>query len=205
MTVAELIGLLNDMTDRENPTEEALRWFNACSRRIAPQARIPQISESTIPVPFSRFSLPEDLVEIVQPDGLQYQPEGKSYWTIIYDRHLHPNKVTGYRRFGKVVVLDSTYEPGTLRLDYYRLPDPLTSLDDEPEIPEAFHEIYAYYGAMLYLSRWSNQGEDYPIHRAEFERLLNELDLHTSYQRGRGAPFQTRDVMPRWKSRRRVL
>src|SRR5690606_9333084 len=100
MTVAELIGLLNDMTDRQNPTEAARRWFNAWSRRIAPQARIPQISESTIPVPFSEFSLPEDLVEIVQPDGLRYQPEGKPYWSLNYVPHLHPNKVTGYRRHG---------------------------------------------------------------------------------------------------------
>lgn len=180
MTLNELMDEMAVMVDDEYSLvggqipDKVLRWFNGCSRDIVEQARY--VGRATY-----EFINPDSIEEIAVPDSF-YKPVPRGFlW--LDDEELSERLVndtrTGFRRWGKTIILKDVPE-GTLTMYYYRkLPLFTGDPTEEPVIPEPFHDIYAMYAAVKHVQSLWDEIDIKRDYGEEYQYKRNELDLYT--------------------------
>lgn len=174
MTLAELIEAVKRIVDDTSvPDDWVIGWLNECLGDLTPVLRLEERSVASVIAGMKEIALPVDLYEVRFVRLLSESNPRKP---------LHPadSVSTGYKRWGKVIILQPPPTvDDTVELWYWRTPTPLKELTDVPEVPEAFQHLLVWYAGALYQS----YQRDIDLERVLFYRRYTEgkqaLDKYT--------------------------
>lgn len=126
-TVKELIRRTNRITDDEWDNIDLIDWFNQCqAEALAHVLYLPATADLPLS-PSGVYTLPSDF---------------KGDLDVV-------NSGTTFDIFGKELRMYGN-KPPILTIEYNKYPKKITTSPDQiPDMPEAFHDLYIFYGAMM--------------------------------------------------------
>lgn len=151
-TIKDLLYRTNKIVDDEFEARDLVDWFNQCQ------------SEALGKILY----LPATVNLTISPDGLYTLPDDyKDSLEIV-------NSTSPFDIFGKEVRMYGE-TPAILTIEYNKYPTLLTTSPDQiPSIPEAFHDLYVFYGAMMAMLM-DEETERYMQFREQFITAMNSL------------------------------
>lgn len=126
-TLKDLIRRTSRLADDDFDNIDLIDWFNQCqSEALSPILYIPARAD-LVKMPSGLYTLPSDF---------------KSDLVLT-------NTTSTYDIFSNELILNGT-SPSVLSVQYNRFPARITtSMEQVPDIPEQFHDLYVFYGCMM--------------------------------------------------------
>jgi len=194
MTLYEIARLLADMTDNEDHKRttgegklppRVVGWFNACSSDITEPARLKGMAEMEYDPAIEVVGMPKDFYRPVRRGFVWFEDDPVPRVGMLNNTRY------GYRLWGDQLYFQGLEDEGKITIYYYRkIPKFEGKTDEEPVIPEQFHELYALYGAMRNMQMERDEMEAKRDFQEEYEIKKEELRIHrmqqddTPYPRG---------------------
>jgi hypothetical protein len=174
MNLEQLINEINKDLDDSLENEELLGWINRCMDDLSPIAQYQKSAAISLVVDQKEYDLPSDyirLVEFINGDVPLSRVTLKDFSS------------TGYKLWGNKLILQPTPDQeGTCDLYYEAKLPYLVNLEDEPQIPSQFHDLFIHYTVAraryqdeeenLQLGAWS----EYKKRKDEFVTFLTQAD-----------------------------
>lgn len=185
MNVKELIEQGNRKIDYTLDNQLWYDYFNTCLLELAPILRI----EATVTIPYEKnnniYDAPDDLVD---DNIIMIKFNNGNNSRILERLTIDDFTHMGFKLFaGKIELCLGDIEVSagaSFTVWYYRLPKRITTLSQEPEIPEPYQPLLLFYGAAKYnqtdeepeneTSFW----KDYLMLRAQLEKAMKRKATH---------------------------
>lgn len=174
--VGSLVDWKFELTSEGKIPPELVAFFNACSGDIVDVARYAKRATLNYEagVTPTEFSLPVDYYKLPEY-ALWYQGSP------LKELNLNDHSSTGFRRWGKTIILQGLTGSGTLELYYYAtLPRFVGNPNEEPVINVAFHDLYVLFAAAKFKQGQPDELEPKRDFWGEYRVRRMEFDLHMS-------------------------
>lgn len=185
MNLQEIISEINKNVDDELDNSESIGWINRCMEELTPIANNQSITTLDTFADQSQYDLPTDFINVEQ---VIYGG------TALRQVALSDTRTCGYKIYAnKIILQPAPTEDGSLDLYYESNLPYLSDLEDIPQIPVFFHDLFVLYAMTKFmykddeLTRKADAQSDYNIRKREFIRYMN-----------RSAIEPIKDVYPRW-------
>ncbi len=177
MNLNEIYEEINKDVDDTLDNEDLKGWINRCMDELSPYAKYQQSTVISLEKDKKEYDLPSDFLEMGQlVDGTK----------IMYQLPLKNLHSKGFKLWGnKLIIQPTPTESKNLDL-YYRAKLPhLENMDDEPQIPSPFHDLFILYTVAkrqyqddeqeLRMAAWS----DYQARKQEFISFCRKTQPET--------------------------
>lgn len=166
MKVSDLIRQVNRDTGDTYENTDIIDWFNRCSDDLS--EIIKKEEKKITPITSeNRYTIPSDFYDfhlmIVENER--------------FERVTLDSQDKGFKLWSDEFSLNQAPDSGTIDLYYYRKLARLTVLDDEPEIPSEFHDLYILY-AVGHMQFTEEDYDDRPDLLQRYYQRKDELNRY---------------------------
>ena len=159
-------------TNGHIPTK-VLAWLNSCSRDLTDVARYPGRAIYNYVEGTDEIALPDDFHRMVMRGGIWFEGDE------IPEQGLDVGNRYGFRRWGNTLILHGLDDDGELELFYYRkIPKFTGDPDEEPVIPESFHDLYVLYASAKHAQSLWDEIETKTDFYREYRDRKRELEIY---------------------------
>jgi hypothetical protein len=166
--VGDLLRRLQALVDDSIDTINMIDWFNQCNNSITDLLYLPTLVTIAKDEASGKFPLPSN-------------SNGEI-------KILDPADVEVYSIYDNLIYFDGSDEVSTIQVTYNRLPAAIVNnIEQVPDIPPQFHDIYIFYGAMMFQhmddedsgeygeTRYKAFEKDYLRMRAELQKYMGKM------------------------------
>ncbi len=180
MDVANLKGHLESMLGITFDNEYVFDLFNECLMDLAEVLRIETTAYADLTEEHQTVALPThhssgDVHELIMVTAKENGELSRL--------SLNNDDDKGYKLFGKELTFQMLKLPDKVTIRYYRYPQPISKLDDEPDIPFRFRHALKYYFTAVHLND-EVEAKMRDENWSKYYRVKNEINMQTKKQKG---------------------
>lgn len=175
MNLGEILAEVNKNVDDELEAADVIGWVNRCIEDLTPIANNQTILTMPIITNQQSYKLPSDFVEMVQ--------------VVRNNRFANPLALSdttryGYKLFNNNIMLQPIPDSdGSMDIYYKSILPYLTDLEDVPQIPTFFHDIFVLYAVAKFkfqdqdTENMSIAANTYESRRQDFINFMNKTNI----------------------------